>query len=789
MRFYFKKSSSRTKSKVKRSRKSGLSYGTLEERRVLAASAAFASGILTVTLPDANDSAIIDVVDDDVTLNGSDQIAIGSNIGALAANAVRQITIVGASGLGGQTVVLGGNFTDAGGRNLDNVLVSNVNQVSVLGGYDVSQSFNVALDGSGGGIGDGAAVGGGRLVVDGTTTINAGNNPIRLDNTTNDFGRFNGTTTGSSNNDIVLGDANAIVFTGIQSAGDLVVTAGTSVTDVAGADIIVARDGRFSGTNIALGSDNQTTNFFRTSFDASGTVDLQEDSNIILLTTNAQSLRLTTPGAIFDGTRTSINVTGLAELNGNNRVRVGDNGTDTFNAGSVQFSSNGHVSISEKSDTNIVGNNRAGSWTSRSVGNITNGSNTSIDVTRQTGLAAENVFLGNQAGDNFETGALFFFASNRFELQADSNLIIVERKNEAGTMDLRSTGTITDEDRSYTNIRGLARFTASAVNIGNSRNDQFNAGSIQFDTETIFRLNEDSSTNFVNTSEAGLGSSIINSTGNITNSASATVDVEGSMAFLGDNILLGNQANDDFRFGVLTFNTASNAEGLVDIKEDNSTVIGGMNTATNLRIESLGSIADGQRSTINVFGNSRFTAVNNDAITIGDRGDILENGVDTGVDFDAKFNSGSLTVSTGADVFVEEDSAILLTGNNRANNLTLNAGLGQFNVLNSRIARTIVAGTLDVTGALINLGNGVNNDVGGTPDRLAIGGLTFNSTRNTNVSADTAFELRGDSCADGLLILASEGQITADLDATFAALDGATLADADDEFDFAILGK
>ncbi len=787
MRSFLKKTRT-SRSKIKRSRKSGVNYGTLEDRRVLATTAAFASGILTVTLSEANDTAIINVANENVTVNGSSQVLGGNNAGTLSANAVRQITVVGESGVAGQSLVLNGNFTDAAGRDLDNVLVSNVNQVSVLGGYDVDQSFNVTLDGSGGSIGDGSAGGGGRLVVGGTTTINAGNNSIRLDNATNDFFRFNGTTTGSSNNDIVLGDANAIVFTGIQSAGDLNVTANGSISDVDGADIVVARDGRFSGTNIALGSDNQTTNFFRTSFDATGTVDLQEDSNIILLTTNAQSLRLSTPGAIFDGRTTTITVNGLAELEANNRIRLGDSGTDTFNAGSVTFASNGHVSISERSDTNVVGENRASSWTSRSIGNITNGINTSIDVTRQTGLAADNVFLGNQVGDNFETGQLFFFATNRFELQADSNLIIIERKNEAGILDLRSTGTITDDNRAYTNIRGLAQFTASAVNIGNSRDDQFNAGSIQFDTDTTFRLNEDSSTNLVNASEAGLGTSIINSTGDITNSASATVNVEGSMGFLGNNILLGNQANDDFRFGVLTFNTATEADGLVNITEDDSTLIAGQNTATVARIQSAGAIRDGQTSTINVFGNTSFTALNDDPIIIGDRGDIFANGVDTGRDFDARFNSGSLTVNSGGDVFIEEDTAVLLTGNSRANNLTITAGLGAFNVLDSLDARTNVAGTLDVTGNLINLGTGVENGTGIETDRLVLAGLTYNSNGNTNISADSGFELRGDSRSDGFLILDSDGQIRAGLDATFAATDGFSLSDFDDEFDFVISG-
>ena len=283
-----------------------------------------------------------------------------------------------------------------------------------------------------------------------------------------------------------------------------------------------------------------------------------------------------------------------------------------------------------------------------------------------------------------------------------------------------------------------------------------------------------------------MGTSIINSTGDITNSASATVNVEGSIGFLGDNILLGNQANDDFRFGVLTFNTATEADGLVNIFEDDSTLIGGQNTATVARIQSAGSIQDGRTSTINVFGNTTFTALNNDEITIGDRGDIFANGVDTGEDFDARFNTGSLTVNTGADVFIEEDTAVLLTGNSRANNLTIIAGLGTANVLDSLDARTTVNGTLNVTGNLINLGTGVETGTGIATDRLVFSGLTYNSNGNTNISADSGFELRGDSLSDGLLILDSEGQITADIDATFAALDGNTLSDVDNEFDFVV---
>ena len=107
-------------------------------------------------------------------------------------------------------------------------------------------------------------------------------------------------------------------------------------------------------------------------------------------------------------------------------------------------------------------------------------------------------------------------------------------------------------------------------------------------------------------------------------------------------------------------------------------------------------------------------------------------------------------------------------------------------MLDSLDARTTVNGTLNVTGNLINLGTGVETGTGIATDRLVFSGLTYNSNGNTNISADSGFELRGDSLSDGLLILDSEGQITADIDATFAALDGNTLSDVDNEFDFVV---
>ena len=151
--------------------------------------------------------------------------------------------------------------------------------------------------------------------------------------------------------------------------------------------IDVAGEASFSASSITLGdSAGDSTNFFTSSFVADGHVDIQEDSNIILGDTDVGSLRLRSVGAIFDGLRTTINVDGHAEFFGNNRVRIGEGGLDTFNAGSIEFRSNGHVHFTENSDSLFIGDNSAGSADLNSWGHIRDTPGTDINIRHETGF-------------------------------------------------------------------------------------------------------------------------------------------------------------------------------------------------------------------------------------------------------------------------------------------------------------------------------------------------------------------------------------------------------------------
>ena len=96
---------------------------------------------------------------------------------------------------------------------------------------------------------------------------------------------------------------------------------------------------------------------------------------------NAGTVRLSTTGRILDGFTTQINIDGLAELLAENGVRLGDNGADVFNAGTVNFvAENGQVSINEDTALNLVGDNLARSINLRSQASITDADDSTLNV-------------------------------------------------------------------------------------------------------------------------------------------------------------------------------------------------------------------------------------------------------------------------------------------------------------------------------------------------------------------------------------------------------------------------
>lgn len=727
--------SSNSSKRLRKSRSSNLraGYQSLEDRKVLAALVSFnvGSGELTVDLTENDDVAVIDVDSGVVTVNGSNDVdSISAGTQTASFSDVLRITVNGDITKANQSVSLNGDYSNAAGATLDTISLDAVNQVNVNGDYQLSDRFDVRLVGSGGSLNDGDT---GRLRVGGETDVRANDNAVVLNNADNDFiGPV--LVSNSGTNEVVFADANDFNLESVFVSGDFIVNAGGDVTDVPGSNLSVGGIARFTGSSVTLG-DNATDVVDLGGFQAltSGDVNLTQDTSVVLTRIDAQNLTINTTEGIFDTRTSDISVTDLAIFNGQNRVRIGENGTDTFNAGSVQFNSIGHVHIWEDSAMNVQGTNTALSLNLYSTGDLTDDDNASINTTMVSGFEAENVFLGDTETDQFNTGSLYFYTPGDFDVSEDSAMQITETKNEARRMFLTSTGAITDALNARVNVELLSQFIATNVNLGDTETDEFNTGSIQFNTTEQFTVNENSSTNFVANNVAN--SLNVTSAGNITNIYEfeingATMNVATVAAFTGVNIDLGDQLNDQLNFGAVQFN----APGVVSISEDSGMVLALDSTASSATLNSTGNLADAEEATLNVSGTTQLTA---EAIVIGD----------TETD---QFNSELVQLNATGSVSVTEDSSMILTGSNQAAEMTL---VANGSIIDTPEAETVVTGNVNLTGTLLNLGNE-------TTDRFESGSLTFNSTGNTNVTSEADIQLVGANSVGDILLLSTTGNLT-----------------------------
>ncbi|MEL7497974.1 MAG: hypothetical protein AAFN77_10215 [Planctomycetota bacterium] len=708
-------------------------YEALESRQLLAALVSYnaGSGELSIDLTDNNDAAIVDVSAGNISVNGS--IDLDSSSGGVltaAADDIRRITVNGDVTKANQRVELNGDMSNVAGRDLTTVTIDAVNRVDIAGDYQLSNRLDVRLVGTGGEINDGDT---GRIRVAGETDIRANRNDIVLNNGNNDFAGpvLVSNTEGAS---IVFADENDFVLASVFASGDLQVFSVGNISDSTDATISVDGVGRFNGASVNFGNDvGDTINFGSFQAISTGDVFLSESSNVVLTNVDAQNLTITTSEGIFDSRLSNIDVEQLATFNGTSRIRIGENGTDTFNAGSVNFNSVGHVHIWEDSGTSIVGSNTAASMNLYSTGDITDADTASINVEMISGFEAENVLLGDTETDEFNTGSLYFYTPGDFNVSENSSTQITETKNEAQRLFLTSTGAITDAVTARTNVQLLAQFTADSVNIGDQVTDEFNAGSVTFDTVGQFQFSEDSATNIVGNNSAGnIG---VTSVGDITNvynvdGNGATITVDTVASFSGANIDLGNEVNDTLNFDALQFNSV----GDVSIAEDSDMVLTLANTANSAILQSTGTIEDVSTALINVVSVTQFVGT---SVTIGD--------------FETdQFNAGTLSVQSAGAVFITENSDLVLTGTNRAAAMTL---VSSGNIIDAPEADTVVTGNLNLTGSLLNLGNEAT-------DVLTFGSLTFDSTGNTNVTSDSDIELRGNSQTGDILLLTATGNIT-----------------------------
>jgi hypothetical protein len=281
-------------------------------------------------------------------------------------------------------------------------------------------------------------------------------------------------------------------------------------------------------------------------------------------------------------------------------------------------------------------------------------------------------------------------------------------------------------------------------------------------------LSEDGDTTIAGINSAN--SVLINSSGNLSNSNDTQLAVADSAAFFGWTIALGDQSGDQMNFGRLTVNSP----GRVDVFEDSSTLLSGLSNVDLLRLDSLGDISNGSMAALNVtrvanfsgvdisVGLSDFDEFNANAVIVLASGDaaIFANSslhLSGGSAVNMSLNSeGSITNADGAiidvdlllslaadvislgngvgdtltfgelnfnspgNVLIAAESAIAITGQNAALNLTLET---TGNVTDDDNARTQVSGAAMFTGFDLILGDSESDclDIFGTITAVALG--------------------------------------------------------------------
>ncbi|MEM7453065.1 MAG: hypothetical protein AAF456_01805 [Planctomycetota bacterium] len=740
------------------------SYTPLEERRVLAAISGFDSGELSISLTEDNDSAWVSTDGGYVTVNGSrDLDSTTAGVQEYQLEELSSLVINGNPGMLNQSVTLDGEYSTG---DLENLEVINVGSISIPGSYVVAGDLRLHLVGQAGGINDADS---GQLIVEGVTTINSGESEVSLDNGTHDFQgevsirtsarTLTGTPVDWSNFEI--SDANDILFSRAAIWGNLKVSAPNgSVSDLPVTQFSVAGDATFDVDSMTLGEhvDDQT-DFFRLIVNAAGHVEVHEDDNVIFGGSSyVGSLMIESEaGGIFDGRSTSLVVDGNAEFRAD-RIRIGEHISDTFTAGSITFDSTGHVDFFEDDSTHIVGTNTARTLDITSQGDLTDSPDTTIAVQFGAGLEADNIYLGDSADDSLTLGSFYFHSDGDLFLNSESDIRIVDSKNQAGTLHLNAIGSITDADDASVTVNGTAWLVATdEITIGDTLQDDFNAGAIQWSSGQRALIHEDSDTTLINEFSEITASPAadISSAGLINNMPGLRLNIAGTASFTGTDIFLGIPEVDSINFGSLTVNTPGGT-GEARVIENSDTILTGASLVRRLELTSDGTIADSDIAETFVTGLARFTA---DAITLGDT---------------SSFNSGTLNIDSPGNVFVNEGSDIVLSGTSRANSLTLNAS---GNLLDAADAQTYVEFLLDVSGNLINLG------VGET-DFLSFSSLTFRSTGNTNIVQDafaglSGLTLVGNSLAGDKLILESTGDILDDDEAETVAVNQANFTGMD----------
>ena len=518
-----------------------------------------------------------------------------------------------------------------------------------------------------------------------------------------------GTLTFNSAGMVTIAEDSDTVLAGNSTAGatGLDLDSTGMITDNGTADLEIGGLADFAGTVITL--DDAGHNFGSLTFNSAGAVTIAEEGAVNLVgASGAASLNLdSSTSTITDNGTAVLTIVGLADFAGT-VINVSDPG-HTF--GTLTFNSAGAVTITETDGMDLFGINSAGSLGLTAGTTFTDATATSTTVTGSTTVNATGGISLGVGAPVFTTGTNLTFISAGVVAIAEDSATILSSASSAGSLDLDSTGSITDNGTADLAIVGLADFAGTSIVLDRAAVHDF--GTLTFSSAGAVVIDEQSDMDLVGTN-MGLSANL-DSGGDISDAGAASTTIVGLGDFDGTNISL--DAN--FNTGTLTFNSA----GSVLVDEGSSINIVGSNIAGSTNFDSTAAISDAGATSVAIGGLGDF---NGTSISLGG----------------GTFNAGTLQFNSAGAVVIAEDSATVLAGTSAAASLNLDSAAG---ISDNGTADLTIAGLADFAGTSIVVNDNTHN----------FGTLTFNSAGAVTIVESSAMVLANANTAGTLTLTAA----------------------------------
>lgn len=372
------------------------------------------------------------------------------------------------------------------------------------------------------------------------------------------------------------------------------------------------------------------------------------------------------------------------------------------------------------------------------LANITAANVRSIEINgATTGLFQSVVFNGdfsNEAGADLQSISV-----------SDVNMITFNGNYELAG-DLEATmdgyqGQITDSATGRLVVGGLTHINArnNDIILNNDQNDFIGAVSLRAGHFVAAEKSLDgrgfsiriADANDIEFATAWTGADLtVKAVGDITDTDDSVINVYDLARLTAANVYLGNNASGTTNIGRVTIN----APGHVELFEDSQVVFINWSKMGSLEVDSPVGIYDGLRSVIVVSG--RATLRGDGGIRLGDS----PGGV---------FNAGELNFNSSNDVYISENNATRLVGDNTANRLELES-TGVITDADDAVINVVTLSRFEAV--VVTIGDS-------DTDEFNSGWIRFNTTGRTFIYENSSTHIASLNTAERMVIV-SMGEIT-----------------------------